>query len=371
MSDYRMCEASDSINRTMVISRKLSVFWAIIFLLLPSINMAAEVCLPRTGQETCYDKKGAVIPCTGTGQDADIKAGIRWPKSRFKDNKDGTITDRFTGLMWTKNADLSNGAVTWNEAFQHIETINKDAGTYGYKDWRLPNLNEIKSLINSGQKNNASWLEYEGFQNVRRLFYWSSTTYAKDTNLAWIVYMEGGIIGGQNKYGSCYILSVRDAKGKASVRLPKTGQKISFTKGDDGDLQKGAAWPLHRFTVKGDCVKDKLTGLIWAGNANLINSPLTWQEALDYVKKMNLCGFEDWRLPNINELRSIINFGESKNAEWLNSEGFQNVQNFSYWSSSTYATDPGVAFVVPISHYGMRSGNKSTRDYVWPVRDKL
>ena len=64
--------------------------------------MACTVHLPRTGQTTCWDNSGNQIPCAGTGQDGEIKAGEPWPEPRFTDNGDETMTDNLTGLMWTK-----------------------------------------------------------------------------------------------------------------------------------------------------------------------------------------------------------------------------------------------------------------------------
>lgn len=60
-----------------------------------------------------------------------------------------------------------------------------------------------------------------------------------------------------------------------AVDLPKTGQITSYDTGaiDDGDLQRGVAWPSPRFTTGTgagvDCVTDNLTGLMWAENGNL------------------------------------------------------------------------------------------------------
>src|SRR5207249_5145188 len=56
-------------------------------------------CFPATGQTTCWDSSGNVIPCAGTGQDGDLQKGA--PLS-YTDNGDGTITDNNTGLMWEK-----------------------------------------------------------------------------------------------------------------------------------------------------------------------------------------------------------------------------------------------------------------------------
>src|SRR5215510_10778276 len=59
---------------------------------------------PATGQTTCWDSSGTLIPCAGTGQDGDTRAGA---PLAYTDNGDGTITDDDTGLMWEKqgNAD--------------------------------------------------------------------------------------------------------------------------------------------------------------------------------------------------------------------------------------------------------------------------
>ena len=51
--------------------------------------------------------------------------------------------------------------------------------------------------------------------------------------------------------------------------MPKTGQTTCYATGDDGDLEKGVAWPNPRFTDNGNgTVTDNLTGLIWLKNAN-------------------------------------------------------------------------------------------------------
>ena len=62
---------------------------------------------PKTGQTLCYDSLGAVVPCAGTGQDGEIKAGVAWPSPRFTDNSNGTVTDNLTGLIWLKNANCA------------------------------------------------------------------------------------------------------------------------------------------------------------------------------------------------------------------------------------------------------------------------
>jgi hypothetical protein len=106
----------------------------------------------------------------------------------------------------------------------------------------------------------------------------------------------------------------------------------------------------------------------------------TWQGALDYVASINsgsgLCGYKDWRLPNVTELASLVNFGETGNkSTWLSSQGFSNVQGSqyhsghglsNYWSSTTMedymalpAVRPEYAWTVGMRHGAVRFYSKS------------
>ena len=117
---------------------------------------------------------------------------------------------------------------------------------------------------------------------------------------------------------------------------------------------------------------DNLTGLMWTKDANLPNGQMTWYEAIDYVNQLTLSGYSDWRLPNINELFSLFNAEGAYISEWLNSEGFYNVQFLpSYWSSTTLAEDTSSAWQVDMGYgFVLRYFKNDYYKYlVWPVRD--
>ena len=79
----------------------------------------------------------------------------------------------------------------------------------------------------------------------------------------------GGIICGVSE--KCIAGVCEDVGGGSGYPAPvhKTGQTTSYATGDDGDLEKGVAWPNPRFTDNSDgTVTDNLTGLIWLKNAN-------------------------------------------------------------------------------------------------------
>jgi len=175
-----------------------------------------------------------------------------------------------------------------------------------------------------------------------------------------------------------FLLLAYEGQTQGVISLPWTGQskcydssgtEISCTgTGQDGELQVGVDWRYPRFTVSGDCVTDNLTGLMWAKNGDLPNGQMTWQAALNYAASIRLCGYKDWWLPNINELESLVNAGESNTATWLNSQGFINVQSGAYWSSSTHYYHDYSAWFVWLWFGDVEYTLKESNLYVWPVR---
>ena len=333
--------------------------------------------LPKTGQVTCYDESGNIIGCTGTGQDGDLHQGVAWPSPRFTDNGDGTVTDNLTGLIWTKDGNAPGSSAcspattkTWQGALDYVACLNTNS-YLGYTDWRLPNVNELKSLVHAGQSNISTWLNTQGFNNVQSGGYWSSTSVAYSPDYAWVVGMWDGYMGDGSKASYGHVWPVRSGQswllGNSIISIPKTGQTTCYDSsgnviactgmGQDGDLQQGVAWPSPRFTDNGDgTVTDNLTGLIWTKDGNAPGSSAcspattkTWQGALDYVACLNTnsyLGYTDWRLPNVNELKSLVHAGQSNISTWLNTQGFNNVQSYYYWSATSYAGSPYDAWIV-------------------------
>ncbi|KJU83570.1 protein containing DUF1566 [Candidatus Magnetobacterium bavaricum] len=261
----------------------LSIVLALIVLPMAAAT-AGAVNLPQTGQTTSY----------AAGDDGAVKAGAAWPTPRFKDNGNDTITDRLTGLMWTSNANAAGGKVTWQEALNLVDSLNKSASK-NYTNWRLPNVNELESLINAEHSIAANWLNKQGFKDVQPYYYWSSTSYVARTSFAWVVGMGNGIVFYDDKiFKNAFFWPVRTADAAAVAGLPQTGQTTSLAPGDDGAIKAGAAWPTPRFKDNGNgTITDNLTTLVWTKDAS---TPIVgtctggiknWQEALDYVRCLN------------------------------------------------------------------------------------
>ncbi len=167
-----------------------------------------------------------------------------------------------------------------------------------------------------------------------------------------------------------------------TIHLSKTGQTKCYDAngnliacagtGQDGEIQAGVAWPSPRFTVNGACIMDKLTGLMWARNGNLPTVEVTWIQALNYVALINggrgLCGYNDWRLPNVNEIESLGNLGVADSSGWLNIQGFINVQAGYIWSSTTNSESPSVAKILLAWANGLMLNPKNVDDFMLMVR---
>jgi hypothetical protein len=162
------------------------------------------------------------------------------------------------------------------------------------------------------------------------------------------------------------------------AQLWKTGQTTSYATGDDGDLERGVAWPSPRFTDNGNgTVTDSLTGLIWLKDANCFGTK-TWADALNDANTLNSgeCGLSDgsvegdWRLPNRKELHSLVDYSKF-NPALPTGHPFSNVQANYYWSSTTDVYYTGFAWNVHMWDGDVHYGYEDKSYYVWPVRAGL
>ena len=169
--------------------------------------------------------------------------------------------------------------------------------------------------------------------------------------------------------------AIWDGEFAGPVDLPKTGQTVSYFPGDDGYVQAGIDWPNPRFTDNTDgTVTDNLTGLMWLKDGGCIKEN-RWRDSLNAVADFNTnpgnyncieyaANYSDWRLPNVKELESLTNYGASDPAAWLNSEGFTDLKDSYYWSSTIHQVAPFYKWLV-----GMRNGRRVPNPYhALPVR---
>ena len=253
--------------------------------------------LPDTGQTQSY---------TNTfGEDSDYSIN---PPS-YTDNGDGTITDNVTGLMWQKEDD--DITRTWDNANSYCNDIT----IAGYSNWRLPSKKELISVLDCGTYSPSIDTTY--FTGTNASNYWSFTTGANSSSLAWLVDFNSGLVDGRNKSNSYYVQCVR-------------GQELNF--GNFNDNGDGA-------------VTDNNTGLMWQQDESGQN---TWEDAILYCEGLSLAGHTDWRLPNIKELESITD--DIVYSPAIDTNFFPYANAFYYWSSTTYAGNSSDAWPVDFSN---------------------
>ena len=174
---------------------------------------------------------------------------------------------------------------------------------------------------------------------------------------------------------------VEDTGVDSTQCFDETGTNRNCTgTGEDGELQAGVTWPTPRFTGNSDgTVTDNLTGLMWLQDADCPGGQVDWQTALDWIKALNsspvACTnyapmtYTDWRLPNVRELSSLVDFGETSPALPAG-HPFVNAQSTFYWSSTSSVANPANAWSMNFttgrpSDGGDKDGFDNT---VWPVR---
>ena len=169
--------------------------------------------------------------------------------------------------------------------------------------------------------------------------------------------------------------------------VASTGQTISYIGGDDGYYRLGVSVPDQRFQDNGDgTFDDTLTGLTWLGVRNCV--PIhTWPTSIDFANNFSANSGDcaelsdnseagDWRMPNIRELYSLINFSVAFPAwdpqipftgEWL-----QDPTSGTYWSSTSFqGSNPNSNAYTLNSGVGLTqaTGKTSRMQYILPVRD--
>ncbi len=120
------------------------------------------------------------------------------------------------------------------------------------------------------------------------------------------------------------------------------------------------------FIINGDgTVADTSTGLVWQ---QATAGPFNWEEALTYCEALSLGGYDDWRLPNRNELQYLVDY--SRYSPAIDTNAFPDTQSSGYWSSTTYAFYPEYAWNVSFGDGLVDGYSRSYTFYVRAVRGR-
>lgn len=294
-------------------SKEVMTFTALLILSIAVCTQAGPV--PDTGQTQSY---------TDTfGEDSDYTIN---PQSYTKLDGQGNaipdsasswamVKDNVTGLIWEVKSEggkiqNKNNVYNWNDAQSVFITQLNELNFGGYSDWRLPTVKELASIVNSGRSDPSINTDY--FPNTMSSRYWSSTVYIYNSDSSWYVDFDEGGVWYYNKSNSYYVRAVR-------------GGHSSNT-----------------FMINGDgTVTDTSTGLMWQQETS---GPMTWESAVSYCKGIVLGGRSDWRLPNRNEIQSVVDYATYFPA--IDTIAFPDTISEGYWSSTTSASNSVCAWFV-------------------------
>jgi len=332
-----------------------------------------------TDQAKCYDNRHEIAPPGPSqpfyGQDAQLH---RHPAS-YTLSADGlTVHDNITGLTWQRSPDTdgdgaltSRDKLTWTQAQTLPAKLN--AGKFGgFDDWRLPTIKELYSLFD------AHGTDPSGPMGVgaSRLTPFLDTNFFKfaygdpragerliDSQFASITRYVGNSVRGMGK-----VFGVNFADGRIKgydLYMPgRAAEKTFFVLCVRGN----PAYGKNDFHDNGDgTITDRATGLTWAQTDS--GKGMNWQEALAWVQQKNAenyLGQNDWRLPSVKELQSIVNYTRCPDATQspaidplfrcttITNEARQSDYPF-YWSATTHAGLGGVGAAMYVA-FGRAAG---------------
>lgn len=326
-----------------------------------------------SNQAACYDNN-QLVPCPEqgsafAGQDGNYQGAA----AAYQNNGDGTVSDLTTGLMWSQSADLnSDGTINVSDKLSLTNALSsaESSTLAGYDDWRLPTIKELYSLIlfdgtdvstcPGGSCSATPFIDTRYFnyaygdtsagERVIDAQFATSTKYVSttmngDETMFGVNFADGRIKG--------YGLSMRGAEKTFFVLYVRGGNNYG----------------VNAFVDNGNgTVTDNATGLTWMQGDS--GAGMNWESALAYCEGYSAAGSDDWRLPSVKELQSIVDY--SRSPDTTNSAAIDPIFSVTsisaedggvdypfYWSSTTHASTTGADFAAYVSFgsaYGYMTG---------------
>ncbi len=308
----------------------------------PAAQQTLPYAIVDTDQSKCYGATSEIgCPSDGQsfyGQDAQYNGN----QPSYTDNGDGTITDNVTGLMWQQDP---GEKMTYQQAAAGADSFT----LAGYDDWRLPTIKELYSLIqfdglDPSGPDNSSLVPFID-TNYFNFEYGDESAGERVIDSQWAtstLYTSTTMNGAQTMFG----VNFADGriKGYPTDGRGPNGEKTYFVIYVRGN----SAYGENDFVDHGNgSITDNATGLTWTQNDS--GTGMDWETALNYCESLDTAGRRDWRLPNVKELQSLVDYARSPDA--TNSAAIDPIFNIStitneagqldypaFWSSTTHAS---------------------------------
>lgn len=255
-----------------------------------SDTLTASFRIVDTGQTICSDDDGAEITCPAAGEDY-YGQDAQFDGNQFDltDNGDGTVTDNVTGLTWQQIP--QNLGLSWQEAVDECEALELSGKT----DWRIPTTKDLFSI--SDFSKGWPYLDTD-------YLYMAGTQVSKDEQY-WADYYVGTTVEG----GAAAAFGVNHGTG----HIKAYAAEVSGPMGNYIRCVRGNPYGVNDFVDNGDeTITDDATSLMWQKSDGGVT--MDWKDALTYAENATTGGYNDWRLPNVKELQSIVDYAKSPSA---------------------------------------------------------
>ena len=330
---------------------------------------SAKYAIVDTAQSKCYDSNnGSEISCAKSGYDADYNGN---QPSYTLSSSANIVTDNVTSLMWTKSSDIDGDGVTtdagdklsYDDSVAYCTNLSLD----GYDDWRLPDIKTLYSLILFSGEDPSNYKGTETDELVTfldgsfdRAFgdqgadqriidgqyatatKYVSTTMTGDETMFGVNFIDGRIKGyptnmrGEDK--TFYVLCTRGAEDYGKNNFVDNSDKT---------------------------ITDTATGLMWEQDDSQSSD---FEDAVGSCESSTTANHSDWRLPNVKEMQSIVDYSRSPDTTnsaaidpIFNATSFANEEGVTdwgyYWSSTTHASYGGGGSGASYVSFGRALGN--------------
>jgi hypothetical protein len=298
-----------------------------LFVLIAGVAGAGTYPVVDTGQTTAYG--------SSKGQDAHYVANA----PSYKDNADGTVTDTVTGLMWTQDP---GEKMTWDASVKNAS----ECRVGGYKDWRLPSIKELYSLILfTGTDPDPTSTDTSNLKPfIDEVFDFKYGDTSKGDRIIDSQFATTAIYTATTMGGNKTMFGVNFADGRikgypVASRRGSTTFHVLYVRGNSD-------YGENKFEDNGDgTITDEATGLTWMQADS--GKGMDWPTALEYAENMTFAGHSDWRLPTAKELQSIVDYSRAPESTGsaaidplfectpgINEAGQD--EYFQYWTSTTH-----------------------------------
>ncbi len=267
----------------------------------------AGFTIPDTGQGEFYGVSNEIRrPSPGDpfyGQDAHYQGAAM----QYRDNGDGTVTDLVTGLMWVQDP---GEKVLWEQGMAGAAQCRVG----GYSDWRVPTIKELYSLMDFNGVTGRTASQSRPYLNTE-YFVFEFGDESAGERIIDSQWMTSNVYGSRVMMGMRGMFGVNFADGRIKCypcdRLAH-GAKTFFVRYVRGETDYG----VNDFVDNRDgTVTDRASDLMWmqvdSGALEGSEGAMTWEQALQWAENLEYAGYSDWRLPNIKELQSIVDYSRS------------------------------------------------------------